>query len=127
MTVVMAARFHSVPGRLRVRLPRVKGNAANARAVEAILSKLNGVSHVEGRELTGSVVIHYDPKAITGGALLATIGLSPQQVTVLSHARQAPAAQISTKFAGKIAQAVLWYLIETAAQRAVPLLITAIF
>ena len=126
VTIIMAAHFHSVPGRLRVHVPRVKGNVASARAVEATLSKLNSVSHVEGRELTGSVVIHYDPKAITGAALLAAIGVNPQHVTALGKPRQAPAAQISTKIAGKIAEAALWHLIETAAQRAVPLLIAAI-
>ena len=104
----------------------MKGNVASARAVEATLSKLHGVSHVEGRELTGSVVIHYDPKAITGAALMAAVGVTPQQVAVLSNRRQAAAAQISTKFAGKIAEAVLWHLIETAAERAVPLLIAAL-
>ena len=117
MTSVMAAHFHSVPGRLRVHVPAVKGDVANARAVEASLSKLNGVCRVEGRELTGSVIIHYDPRATNSGVLLNAIGIRAESM----------ASRVPAKIAGKVAEAVTWYLVEKAAERALPLLIAAIF
>ena len=121
----MAAHFHSVPGRLRVHVPRVKGNIASARAVEASLSKLIGVSRVESRELTGSVVVHYDPKTTDHSVLLAAMGVAPHSVAVFKPALSA-GPRLPAKVGRKVAEAVVWHLLEAAAERAVPLLIAAI-
>jgi len=53
--------IHILPGRVRVRLPRLKGNASLAGEVERTLTALAGVHHVETSTTTGSVLVLYEP------------------------------------------------------------------
>ena len=52
---------HHIPGRLRIRLPKAKGNPDLLARISQSLSPLSGVRQVSTNESTGSVVIHYDP------------------------------------------------------------------
>jgi hypothetical protein len=126
VTSVMIAHLHSVPGRVRLHVPQIKGNAAAARAVEAEFSRLTGVSRVESREVTGSVVIHYDPKATNCDALLSKIGVSSRPAVPFARQRQPAALGVPAKPSGKIAEAIVWHLVEKAVERAVPLALAAI-
>src|SRR5262245_19629576 len=54
--------IHILPGRVRVRLPRLKGNASLAGEVERTLTALAGVLHVETSTTTGSVLVVYEPQ-----------------------------------------------------------------
>ena len=53
--------IHALPGRVRVRLPRLKGNASLAAEVERALGALVGIRHVETSTTTGSVLVFYEP------------------------------------------------------------------
>jgi heavy-metal-associated domain-containing protein len=55
---------HSLPGRVRVKLPRLKGNASLAGEVERTLAALEGVCHVETSTTTGSVLVLYEPRLL---------------------------------------------------------------
>ena len=123
VTSVMSAYFHSTPGRMRVHVPHVKRDIKMARALEANLSRLKGVRRVESRELTGSVVVHYDPTMMDNTTLLAAIGVAPAAVAALTGSRQTPQAGMRAK----IAEGLVWYVIEKAAERALPLAIAALF
>jgi hypothetical protein len=57
----MSYYFHNVPGRLRVKMPILKGRPAGINAVEDLLFNLDGIEQIKTNPLTGSVVIHYDP------------------------------------------------------------------
>ena len=59
---------HALPGRVRVKLPRLQGNAALAREIERTLTPLESIQHVETSTTTGSVLVLYEPR------LLATLG-----------------------------------------------------
>ena len=52
---------HFLPGRVRVKLPRLKGNASLAGEVERTLTALQGIRHVETSTTTGSVLVLYEP------------------------------------------------------------------
>ncbi len=69
---------HTMPGRLRLRVEKVKGNPAFARKVQNTLGRVPGVKQVEAKPLTGSVLIHYElDKIFTEEAAMAlTDGLS---------------------------------------------------
>lgn len=67
---------HALPGRLRLKVARVKGDAAFARRVEERLRAVPALKAVTAAPLTGSVVVHYDPEAIT----------SPPHLLALSEA-----------------------------------------
>src|SRR5262245_34212998 len=56
---------HFLPGRVRVKLPRLKGNASLAGEVERTLTALQGIRHVETSTTTGSVLVLYEPHLLT--------------------------------------------------------------
>jgi Heavy metal associated domain 2 len=64
---------HYLPGRVRVKLPRLKGNASLAGEVERTLAALQGVCHVETSTTTGSVLVLFEPRLLTSLAL-ETVG-----------------------------------------------------
>jgi hypothetical protein len=82
MSMVAQAVIHIVhflPGRLRVKIDKVRHNAPFAEEIQCALTTLRGVHHVEVNPVTGSVLVHYDP-LIMGSlhsleALAETLGL----------------------------------------------------
>jgi hypothetical protein len=52
---------HFLPGRVRVKLPGLKGNIALAREVQHRLAAIDGIQHVEVSPITGSVLVLYNP------------------------------------------------------------------
>jgi hypothetical protein len=71
---------HFLPGRVRVKLPRLKGNTALTREVERTLTALPGIRHVETSATTGSVLVLYEP------CLLASLDLEAMgSLTELAH------------------------------------------
>ena len=60
---------HHVPGRLRVRIPILRNNAAKSDEVKNLL-QVNGSQKVCVNPLTGSVTITYDPAILSGDELL---------------------------------------------------------
>lgn len=59
----MTCYYHHVPGRLRVRIPGLKGNTRFAGKVEESLRSCSGVEDLTINSVTGSVVIRYDSGA----------------------------------------------------------------
>jgi len=90
MMVTQAIQLiHTLPGRVRVRLPRLKGDAALAGEIERALTPLAGIQHVEASTTTGSVLVLYEPRLLESldieaiGSLLGlatTLGLSVEDV-----------------------------------------------
>src|SRR5215831_6831544 len=71
---------HFLPGRVRVKLPRLKGNAFLAGEIEHTLTALQGICHVETSTMTGSVLVLYEPH------LLASLDLEAVgRLTELAH------------------------------------------
>ena len=60
----MKSYFHNVPGRLRVKIPILKGNPTRIGAVEDLLLSLPGMQGVRTNALTCSVVVNYDPDLV---------------------------------------------------------------
>jgi hypothetical protein len=57
----MCECVHHVPGRLRFRVPALRGSRSLPRALRHSLLTHDGVDGVEIREASCSVIIHYDP------------------------------------------------------------------
>jgi len=53
---------HHSRGRLRIRVPAAKGNAAALESIRQSLAGVSGVQEVVVNEAIGSVTIHYDPR-----------------------------------------------------------------
>lgn len=56
---------HAVPGRIRVKVSKVKENPTLAGEIERQLSTIQGIRRVEANPVTGSVLVLYDPGAMT--------------------------------------------------------------
>src|SRR5262245_52775190 len=63
MTTSTAQVAHFLPGRLRVKSGKVKGNLPLAQEIERTLTGLRSVWRVEANPITGSVLVLYDPQA----------------------------------------------------------------
>jgi copper chaperone CopZ len=66
----MSHYVHSIPGRLRVRTPKLKHSTIQAKKVEAVLHDFGGVDDVSVNVVTGSIVILYDPDLVQAEAIL---------------------------------------------------------
>ena len=71
---------HAIPGRVRVKYPRMKANPRMAEDLHHKLSAIDGVTHVQTQPTIGSVTVHYHPDAATSKDFLfklaAAFGLS---------------------------------------------------
>jgi hypothetical protein len=51
---------HALPGRVRLKVAKVRGNPALARQAEKKLARVPGIKQVEAKANTGSLLIHYN-------------------------------------------------------------------
>jgi hypothetical protein len=70
---VDALYVHALEGRLRLRIPQVKGAAKKAREVEGLLRQIVGVDYVSANPITGSVLILYNPRLLEQEDLVAAL------------------------------------------------------
>jgi copper chaperone CopZ len=57
--------YHTVPGRLRVRIAGLKGCDEAARSLEILLRSIPGTTYVHASPLTGSVLVKFDERALS--------------------------------------------------------------
>ena len=69
----MGYYLHVVPGRMRIKIPLIKGDELKAQQIESILKDLEGVQKVIAQVLTGSVVVHYQSDVITSSEILKVL------------------------------------------------------
>jgi hypothetical protein len=62
--------YHEVPGRLRFKNPALKGKQVLCNKIEDSLACIAGVQSVTASVVTGSVIIHYDPKVVSSGQMI---------------------------------------------------------
>jgi heavy-metal-associated domain-containing protein len=60
-------------GRIRIKVPQVKGSPAMAGEMESQLAKLEGVAHVKANLLTGYVLVLFDAQVISHYHVFAVI------------------------------------------------------
>lgn len=51
---------HHIPGRVRVHVPKVKGNPGACNSINDMALSIPGIQRIQTSALTGSVVVHYD-------------------------------------------------------------------
>ncbi len=73
--------MHALEGRLRIKIPQVKGAAVRARQVERHLGRIAGVDYVSANPVTGSVLILYNSSLTAQEEILSALkesGYLPQ-------------------------------------------------
>jgi copper chaperone CopZ len=66
----MSYYVHDVPGRLRVKIPTLKGNAATAEKIQELLKTLCGIRDITASTVTGSVIVNYDNDTVSSRQIL---------------------------------------------------------
>jgi hypothetical protein len=61
---IVSSYVHALEGRLRIKIPEVKGAPHNGREIERHLGLCAGVEEVSANPITGSVLILYNPRLI---------------------------------------------------------------
>lgn len=62
--------IHQTHGRMRVRIASLKGNLPFCRTLVRDLSALPGVQRVAANEISGSVVVYYNPSVVPSSSIL---------------------------------------------------------
>lgn len=70
----MSYYCHNTPGRLRVKTPIIKRNPVAIRQVGDILDSVSGINSFSINDLTGSIIIKYNPSAVDSKSILNTLG-----------------------------------------------------
>ena len=65
--------YHKLDGRIRIKVPEVKGSPAMACEMESQLAKLEGVANVKANLLTGYVLVLFDAQVISHYQVFAVI------------------------------------------------------
>ena len=65
----MSCYLHHVPGRIRIKIPAIKGKPFHAQDLEKKLTVISGVYIVSVNPLTGSVLAYYDENSTNAGAI----------------------------------------------------------
>ena len=92
--------YTALPGRLRVKLADIKRAPAVARKLEERLQREPGVAEAVANPVTGSVLVHYDPRRTSSQTILARLapyGLSTPAPSAPSRLTGLP-SQISLPY-----------------------------
>jgi len=100
----MTYYVHTVPGRLRIKIPQLKQRLHHARRLELLLSGLDGVEGTRVNTLTGSFTVYYDPKAVDSPKILRilrTHGYFDEKAAVIDDGRPRTAKEKVGAFVGR--------------------------
>ncbi len=61
---IVSSYVHALEGRLRIKVPEVKGAPGKAREIEGHLALCPGVEEVSANPITGSVLVFYNPRLV---------------------------------------------------------------
>lgn len=130
----MTAYIHHIPGRVRVRIARLKGSERFALEIEQHLRSQRGVRTAVANPLTGNVLIHYDPTLTDITQFTPALEPYEGQISRNGSARSLPEKDTGPKkgpgqtrvLAYFLTRAIVSSLIETAIQRAVVGVIAAV-
>jgi hypothetical protein len=68
-----ASCVHALTGRLRIKIPGIKGNEMQAQAIERQFHPRFGMQEVSANPVTGSVLFIYDPHLLSQEEIFATL------------------------------------------------------
>jgi len=79
---VDSSYVHALEGRLRIKIPKVKGAARKAQEVECHIRQSAGIEYVSANPTTGNVLIHYNSRLIDQNDIVSSL----KEWGYLSHA-----------------------------------------
>src|SRR5262249_14825614 len=73
MAMAISPYLHTLDGRLRIKIPQVKGSSQRALAVEQFLLGLTGITDVTANPTTGNVLVLFTSATISQHAIIAAL------------------------------------------------------
>jgi hypothetical protein len=68
-----ASYVHALTGRLRIKLPEIKGNPMKAQEIENHFHLITGMQQVSANPVTGSLLLIYDPHLLQQEEIMAVL------------------------------------------------------
>jgi len=117
---VDSAYVHALAGRLRIKIPKIKGAADQAQELEEHLQEFTGIESVSANPITGNVLVLYNPHRIDQWNII----LSLRESGYLSHAGATASSLVGPQAARqgvveKVTSVVAATLMEVALSRLV--------
>jgi P-type Ca2+ transporter type 2C len=115
---------HALEGRLRIKIPQVKGSAGLAQEVEGQLRQAAGVEYASANPTTGNVLILYNPRHTGQRQIIASLiaaGYLSQSGRAVFGADNPPSTPVAV--VEKVTATVAATLMEVALSRLVGALI----
>ncbi|MFP4348481.1 MAG: HMA2 domain-containing protein [Thermodesulfobacteriota bacterium] len=122
----MKPYIHNVPGRLRVKIPGLKGDPKRGRKAAELIEAMDGIDTVKVTPLTGSVIVYYDPDTAIPSRILDALeanGYFERTEQKTSPVRTAFEQKVSTE---AVFRKVLHWMVEKALERSGQALLAAL-
>ena len=122
----MGYYLHELPGRLRIKIPRLKRNSHEALRLEGVLEDIAGVASASTNTVTGSIVVKFDPETVSSRQIMDVLSREGCiDLGELIKSQQRPDPGLS--MAGAVASKALFGLaIETAFEGSPLTILTAL-
>lgn len=108
---------HRLPGRLRIRVAWLKGNAGAGQDAKRRLAEITGVKAITANASTGSLLVEYDAAMVSPGKIIGALGASGCSVPA------GKSVESSRRWIDELARSIGHWLVQAAAER---LLLTVI-
>jgi hypothetical protein len=113
----MTCFVHHVPGRLRIKIARLKHQEHRAEKIRNLFCGLYGIDKVSVNTLTGSVVLYYDPSVFSRDQLLNILKYNNVIESNQAIAFEEPVSESSTKIGMALGKAVFSWAVGKALER----------
>jgi hypothetical protein len=115
--------IHALEGRLRIKVPGIKGSPVKAEELEKQVSWQPGIDYIKANPTTGNVLIYYDSQRIEQESILRTLQESGYLRTLDFRSLDGKESKdVTTSIMGNLVASVTQSLMEVALTR----LVTAI-
>lgn len=122
----MGHYIHHVPGRLRVRTPKLKRDDGCAKAAEQLLQSIEGVRSVRANTTTGSITLMYERDTVDSSTILRALEQhgyyhpeTVQHADVQWH-------EMAARTGDKLSKTLFGFVVEKAFERSAVALIGAL-
>jgi hypothetical protein len=117
---------HHIAGRWRTRYPQIKNQPGRARAVEAALRRIKGVTLVEASPLTGSLLICYDAHGADRVALMEALHAAKRELGLAAAPSRVEPMANASMTSNALGDKLLGMLVEKCVERSALALIAAL-
>lgn len=113
----MTCFVHHVPGRLRIKIAKLKHQKNQAEKIRDIFSGIYGIDNVSVNTLTGSIVIYYDSAVFSLEQILNILKYNQMIDPIQPIIFQKPVSERSTQMGMAIGKAAFSWIVGRALER----------